>query len=131
MANAQAITDRDGLLSPQAYRSQARNVRLFSCSEMKYQPRYEIPVSRSSGCQVKSTIEAEYQKRIDAMTPAQRVARSAAMFQWTREQLARQIIAQLGPMDASVLKWHIALRLYGNEPIVREMIERELAHVSS
>jgi hypothetical protein len=53
------------------------------------------------------------------------------MFQWTREQLARQIIAQLGPMDASVLKWHIALRLYGNEPIVREMIERELAHVSS
>ncbi len=77
-----------------------------------------------------SSVEAEYQKRIDAMTPAERVARSAAMFQWTREQLARQIVAELGPMDESVLKWHVALKLYGNEPIVREMIERELLNVS-
>lgn len=78
-----------------------------------------------------SDIEAEYQKRIDAMTPAERVALSAAMFQWTREQLARQIVAELGPMDASILKWHVALRLYGDEPIVREMIERELARIST
>lgn len=78
-----------------------------------------------------SDIEVEYQKRIDAMAPAERVARSAAMFQWTREQLARQIVAELGPMDASKLKWHVALKLYGNEPIVREMIERELARIST
>ncbi len=64
------------------------------------------------------------------MTPAERVARSAAMFEWTREQLARQITEQLGPMEKSILKWHVALRLYWNEPIVREMIEPELANVS-
>lgn len=64
------------------------------------------------------------------MTPAERVARSAAMFQWTRDQLARQITDQLGPMEESILKWHVALKLYGNEPVVREMIEREIANVS-
>lgn len=64
------------------------------------------------------------------MTPAERVARSAAMFQWTRDQLARQIIAERGPTDTESLKWLVALRLYGNEASVREMIERKLADVS-
>ncbi len=82
------------------------------------------------GISMQSPIELEYQKRIDAMTPAERVARSAAMFEWTREQLARQITEQLGPIEKSILKWHVALRLYGNEPVVREMIEREIANVS-
>ncbi len=36
---------------------------------------------------VSSPIELAYRDRIDAMTPAERVARSAAMFQWTREQI--------------------------------------------
>ena len=64
------------------------------------------------------------------MTPAERVARSAAMFQWTRDQLARKIISQDGEMSEELLKWQVALRLYGNEPAVRKMIERKLADVS-
>lgn len=75
-------------------------------------------------------IELAYQRQIRSMTPAERVARSAAMFQWTREQIARQVLAQQGPMDAESLKWMVALRLYRNEPAVREMIERKLGHVS-
>jgi len=77
-----------------------------------------------------SSIETAYQRRIDSMLPAERVARSAAMFQWTRDQLARQIVAERGQMDAEKLKWLIALRLYGGEPVVRELIERKLADVS-
>lgn len=75
-------------------------------------------------------IEREYQARLDAMSPAERVARSAAMFAWTREQLARQILSEHGQMSDELLKWHVALRLYGNEPGVRSMIEQRLADVS-
>ena len=64
------------------------------------------------------------------MTPAERVARSAAMFQWTRDQLGRQIISDQGEISEEILKWHVALRLYGNEPAVRKMIEGKLADVS-
>ena len=64
------------------------------------------------------------------MTPAERVARSAAMFQWTRDQLARQVISEHGEISDELLKWHVALRLYGNEPTVRKLIERKLADVS-
>jgi hypothetical protein len=64
------------------------------------------------------------------MAPAERVARSAAMFAWTRGQLARQIVAERGPTGAESLKWLVALRCYGGEPMVREMIERKLADVS-
>ncbi len=77
-----------------------------------------------------STIELAYQQRIAALTPMDRVARSAAMFQWTREQIARQIVVERGPTDADTLKWLVALRLYGNEPAIRELIERKLGHVS-
>lgn len=75
-------------------------------------------------------IEAIYNERIDSMSPAERVARSAAMFQWTREQLARQIVRELGEMDAVTLRWQVALRLYGSEPEVRALIESELNNVA-
>ena len=76
-----------------------------------------------------SNIESAYRDRINAMTPAERVARSAAMFQWTRGQIARQIRAERGDVPPERLKWLVALRLYGNEPMVRGWIERKLADV--
>lgn len=78
-----------------------------------------------------SPVELAYRDRIDAMTPYERVARSAAMFQWTREQIARQIIAKRGSVDGDSLKWLVALRLYRGSPVVRGLIERKLADVSS
>ena len=79
---------------------------------------------------VSSPIELAYRDRIDAMTPAERVARSAAMFQWTREQIGRQIVSQRGHVDKETLKWLVALRLYGDHPVMRRCIERKLADVS-
>jgi len=81
-------------------------------------------------------IESAYRDAIDAMPPAERVARSAAMFQWTRQQLARQIIAErkvdgASPdIDPEALKWMVALRLYGDQPVVRRLIEQRLRDVS-
>ena len=75
-------------------------------------------------------VESAYRERIDAMTPAERVARSAAMFQWTREQIARQIVAEKGSLDDDTVQWLVTLRLYGSSPMLRSWIERKLADVS-
>jgi hypothetical protein len=77
-----------------------------------------------------SKIELEYRNRMDALLPSQRVARCMAMLKWTREMLARQIVAESGPMSGERLRWTVALRLYGSDPVTRQMIERKLADVS-
>ncbi len=76
------------------------------------------------------SIEEIYRNRIDAMTPAERVARSAAMFQWTKQQIARQILLQDGPFSEEHLKWLVAMRLYGDEPVMRKIIQAQIDHVS-
>jgi hypothetical protein len=77
-----------------------------------------------------SKIESAYRQRMDALTPAERVARSAALFQWTREQIARNIQAERGDVDHETLKWLVALRLYSGEEMVCKWIKRKLADVS-
>jgi hypothetical protein len=74
-------------------------------------------------------IEQHYQSQMAALTPRERLERAAAMFQWTREMLARQILAERGPMSAERLKWEVALRQYGADPAARALIERRLADV--
>ena len=76
-----------------------------------------------------SPIELKYQERIDAMTPKERIARAASLFQWTRETIARQIIAKSGPMDSEQLKWRVAMRQYGGDKTTREMIQKVLDNV--
>jgi hypothetical protein len=75
-------------------------------------------------------IEQTYQAKIDAMTPAERMARASSLFNWVRETIARQIISEAGPLDPEVLKWRVALRLYGGDPNSRRMIEEKLASVA-
>jgi hypothetical protein len=74
-------------------------------------------------------IEEHYQSAMAALSPRERLERAAAMFQWTREMLARQIVAERGPMSAERLKWEVALRQYGADPAARALIERRLADV--
>lgn len=74
-------------------------------------------------------IELKYRERIDALTPKERVARAASMFQWTRDAIARQIVADSGPMSSERLKWLVAMRQYGIDPATREMIQRVLENV--
>ena len=78
-----------------------------------------------------SSIEQKYQERIDAMTPKERIARAASLFQWARETIARQIIAESGPMPFEQLKWLVAMRQYGADKTTREMIQKAIDNVPS
>lgn len=77
-----------------------------------------------------SIVEQHYQSRMDSLSAKERVERCAAMFQWSREMLARQVMVKSGPMSAERLKWEVAKRLYGADPAARALIDRKLADVS-
>ena len=76
------------------------------------------------------TIEDEYRSRMNALQPWERVERSIAMFNWTRETIGRQVIAELGEMSYERLRWEVALRMYADEPAICAMIQEKLSHVS-
>jgi hypothetical protein len=81
-----------------------------------------------------TSLAAQYESRIDAMSPQERVARSAAMFQWFRDMIGRQIRQELAAdgttVSDDVLKLRIALRMYESEPTVAALIRRRLDDVS-
>lgn len=77
-----------------------------------------------------SIVQQQYTSRMDALSPQERIARCVAMLKWTRELLARQIIADLGEMPDERLKWEVAKRMYGADPAARAVIERRLDDVS-
>ena len=78
-----------------------------------------------------ASIEKQYQARLAAMTGTERIARSSAMLQWTRDMIARQVVAAMGPVSDERVKWEVALRLYGQDERVRVLIERKITDVSS
>ena len=77
-----------------------------------------------------SPIEQEYQSRMDALSGQERIARSLALLAWSRQMIARRIMAERGAISDARLKWEVALRLYGSDPTVCRMIESELTDVS-
>jgi len=78
-----------------------------------------------------TNIEAEYQRRIREMSPAERVARGVAMFEMTRQSIARRIVARLGELSADELKWRVAMELYGHEnETLRRLIQEQIDRVS-
>lgn len=77
-----------------------------------------------------SAIEVEYQRRIAAMSFKERIARSAAMLAWTRQQIAARIRKQQPNLSDEQLKWQVAMQLYESEPEIVALIERQLADVS-
>jgi len=76
------------------------------------------------------SVEALYRERIDRMTIAERVQRAADLFAWSRGFVERQVVAESGALSNERLKWEVALRQYGADPVVRSMIERMLALAS-
>ena len=77
-----------------------------------------------------SEIELEYESRWKAMSPAEKVARSAAMFAWTRQQMAIRIRNTQPSLSDVVVRLHVALQLYERDPEVVRLIQEQLAHVS-
>ncbi len=77
-----------------------------------------------------NSIKAAYWESVDAMTPLEKVARGEQMFHWTGQMLARVISEEQGSLSPERLRWEVALRMYGNEPQARLLIQRELDRVS-
>ena len=74
-------------------------------------------------------IELEYRKRIDALTPKERMARAASMYRWVREIISRPIKSKEGPVSSERLKWLVALRQYGTDSTTRRLIRKVLDNV--
>ncbi len=77
-----------------------------------------------------SEIELEYERRWKAMSPAERVARSSAMFAWTRQQMAIRIRNTQPGLSDEEVRLHVALQLYERDPEVVKLIQEQLSHVS-
>lgn len=75
---------------------------------------------------VMTIIEQRYQEAIDRLSAREKIAQSFAMFEWARGWIARQIVEERGAMGAEQLRWEVALRVYGDEPGTRQLIEKHL-----
>ena len=53
-----------------------------------------------------------------------KVARAEQIFQWSRDWIMRQVLAEKGPMSTQRLRLEIALKLYGHEMPVRQLTEK-------
>ncbi len=77
-----------------------------------------------------SVVQQKYDELIDAMPIHVKVARAAQMFQWSRDWIRRQILAEKGLMSEQRLRLEVALRMYGQEEPTRRLLEKALSHVS-
>ena len=68
-------------------------------------------------------VEIEYRARIDAMSVADRIRRTEVLFNWSRDYLVRSIVAARGQMSDDEVKWEVALRQYGADPVTRKLID--------
>ncbi|OYP35018.1 hypothetical protein CGZ80_13500 [Rhodopirellula sp. MGV] len=75
-------------------------------------------------------VELEYERRWRAMSPAEKLSRSAAMLTWTRQQIARRLRSSEPSLSDEVVRWRVALKLYEREPEVVKLILEKLASVS-
>ena len=78
-----------------------------------------------------SIVEDAYREAVDAMTPAEKFRRVEGLNRWIRELYAQQILDEKGAMSDELLKWQVALRIYGNQPKTRALIEAEIERVSN
>ena len=64
------------------------------------------------------------------MSVAEKVARSQAMYLWSREVIAKQISAEHPEYNSERLKWEVTARIYADEPETMQLVKRMLDRVS-
>jgi hypothetical protein len=78
-----------------------------------------------------STVEEAYQAAVHQMTPTQKIQRMLELNQWAHWNIERCIIEEFGPLPPEVMKWRVALWIYGNNAESRQLIEEQLARVQN
>jgi len=76
-----------------------------------------------------SMVDDEYIAHIDQMTVAEKMERSAAMLNWARDLIARQIRKTKPDISDERLRWEVADRQYQAEPEACSLIEEILSRV--
>jgi len=76
-----------------------------------------------------SLVEEAYRRAVDAMTPAEKIARMWALNEFGLRHVARRIKEECGSLPGDELKWRVALDMYGQNPDCRQLIEEQLARV--
>lgn len=79
-----------------------------------------------------SLVEEAYCRAIDAMPPAEKMARVESFLAWTRNLIARQVRAELGEgVGDERIRWEVALRMYDSDPQMDRLIREQIARVST
>ncbi len=76
-----------------------------------------------------STIEQRYQSSIREMSAKEKVARSVELFNWSREFIGRQLRTENPTASEERLKLLVALRMYGSETGMKQLLDEMLANV--
>lgn len=77
-----------------------------------------------------SLVEQVYQQAIDAMAPADKLARAETLLAWTRNSIARRLRAEWGAeVSDARIRWETALRMYESEPAIARLIREQIARV--
>lgn len=71
----------------------------------------------------RTSVQDAYRELVDAMSVAERIRRAETFFNWSRDYIARSIVASRGPIPDDDLKWEVALRQYGSDPETRALID--------
>lgn len=53
------------------------------------------------------------------------------MTQWARDQITRKIRNEQPNLNTEQVKWHLALRLYGDSEPLKSLIQRKLERAAS
>ncbi|MEZ5941715.1 MAG: hypothetical protein R3C18_10000 [Planctomycetaceae bacterium] len=75
-------------------------------------------------------VAEHYEAHMRALSAKDRMARSVAMLQWSREVISRQLLAELGAMSPARLKLEVAKRIYRADAAICQLIDQELMNVS-
>ena len=78
-----------------------------------------------------SEIQKQFDSNIASMSPAERVARMNAMFNWARELIGRLVRKVHPEASEEQLKLLVALRMYSGDRAIHKMLEQQLDNVSN
>lgn len=77
------------------------------------------------------SVEEIYRERVEALSPADRVARMAAVTAWVRNQMRRSLLAADPDLSSEQIKWKVASKLYGQDTELGALIRKRAADVSA
>ncbi len=78
-----------------------------------------------------SEIQKQFDSNIASMSPAERVTRMNAMFNWARELIGRLVRKEHPEASEEQLKLLVALRMYSGDRAIHKMLEQQLDNVSN